>query len=109
MSAEVALERAERGAALLDEQRPGWEHRIDLAELDLASLCQCVLGQLFRHDAEDPWAYSLGTKTLGLFAPYLASHFGFTDGKDVTVAELDEAWIAIIKRRHDLGVFSDTV
>lgn len=39
-------ERVARGAALLDEQEPGWAARIDVSRLDLESDCQCVLGQL---------------------------------------------------------------
>ena len=37
--------RVSRGAALLDEKLPGWVERIDLAKLDLASPCRCILGQ----------------------------------------------------------------
>lgn len=41
-----ARERVARGAALLDEKRPGWAERIDLPTLSMASDCMCVLGQL---------------------------------------------------------------
>ncbi len=36
-----------RGMALLDEQAPGWERRINLSRLDLGSMATCVVGQLF--------------------------------------------------------------
>lgn len=39
-------DRIARGAALLDEQRPGWRDEIDVETLDLASECDCILGQL---------------------------------------------------------------
>lgn len=39
-------ERIEKGAALLDEKRPGWWQEIDLLTLDIASRCGCVVGQL---------------------------------------------------------------
>jgi hypothetical protein len=39
-------ERVERGAALLDTKRPGWWQEIDLATLDIASRCGCIIGQL---------------------------------------------------------------
>ena len=47
-----ALERARRGAALLDEKRPGWREDVDLRSLDQASCSRCVLGQVFGRYAE---------------------------------------------------------
>jgi hypothetical protein len=40
----------ERGALFLDEVRPGWATRIDPDTLDLASSCDCVLGQLYQSE-----------------------------------------------------------
>lgn len=39
-------ERVAAGAAWLDQNRPGWDDRIDLTRLILSSPCQCILGQL---------------------------------------------------------------
>ena len=39
-------ERVERGAALLDERRPGWWRDIDMGTLDIRSPCRCILGQM---------------------------------------------------------------
>jgi len=39
--------RVKRGAELLDAKRPGWAAKINLGTLDLASHCNCILGQLF--------------------------------------------------------------
>lgn len=36
-----------RGAAWLDEVRPGWDKEIDLTKLELDSCADCVVGQLF--------------------------------------------------------------
>lgn len=41
-----ARERVERGAALLDRERPGWAQRIDCGALNIAYGCDCILGQL---------------------------------------------------------------
>ena len=41
------------GANLLDEKLPEWEGRQDLEKLDLASPCNCVLGQ--SEDERDYW------------------------------------------------------
>jgi hypothetical protein len=41
-----------RGVAKLDELRPGWHNKVDLAKLDLSNCSLCVLGQVFGEDAE---------------------------------------------------------
>lgn len=38
--------RVAKGAALLDEKRPGWERLIDLETLDITSGADCVTAQL---------------------------------------------------------------
>lgn len=38
--------RVAKGAALLDEKRPGWEHEIDLDILNISSGYTCVTAQL---------------------------------------------------------------
>jgi hypothetical protein len=43
----------ERGAAFLDERRPGWRRRIDLDRLALRECTRCVLGQLSGGENED--------------------------------------------------------
>lgn len=40
-------ERVERGAALLDERVPGWVDRINVDRLNVSSLFDCPLGQVF--------------------------------------------------------------
>lgn len=40
-------ERVARGAAWLDQVRPGWRDAIVLDTLDLISPCDCVLGQVY--------------------------------------------------------------
>lgn len=67
-------EGVERGAALLDEKRPGWRARVDLASLDLGSCSRCVLGQLLG-DYED-------RVEIGLDDEGLAAHHGFVLGID---------------------------
>lgn len=37
----------QRGAEWLDERQPGWDRKVNLAELDLNSCTFCVIGQLF--------------------------------------------------------------
>lgn len=60
-------DRVEAGVRLLDERIPGWEDRIDLDRLELASACRCVLGQLHLDQVSDPnLAYVQGKWSLYL-------------------------------------------
>lgn len=59
MTAEEARERVNRGAALLDQRRPGWAGELDLNTLHMASCDSCVLGQLFD-------GYFIGTRRLAI-------------------------------------------
>lgn len=43
----TVAERVAAGVAWLDAKAPGWIDRVDLDELQMASTCSCVLGQLF--------------------------------------------------------------
>lgn len=70
-------ERVERGAALLDDKRPGWWQQIDLDTLDVRAKCDCVLGQVaaapgdFRYDR-----YVHGLDIVRLDG-WQAPHYGF--------------------------------
>jgi hypothetical protein len=58
-------ERVEKGAALLDEEKPGWRESIDLGRLDMMSPWRCVLGQVFETwDMEAHSGYTLGLAAL---------------------------------------------
>lgn len=39
-------ENVERGAALLDQQYPGWFNELDVASLDMSDCDACVVGQV---------------------------------------------------------------
>lgn len=43
--------RVEKGAGLLDQERPGWIDRLDLDHLNLSNPFYCVLGQEFSADS----------------------------------------------------------
>lgn len=53
--------RVAKGAALLDEKKPGWERQIDLDTLDIQNATSCVTAQL----SSERW-YSAGMEELGL-------------------------------------------
>lgn len=65
MSTDVELtieQRVAAGAAYLDEHKPGWIDEIELAALDLANTCLCVLGQVYGNywTSEPVLAYAAG-------------------------------------------------
>lgn len=48
---DLAASYAHKGAAFLDEIRPGWDDTVNLTNLKLASSMSCVLGQVYDADA----------------------------------------------------------
>lgn len=94
----TAAERVARGAALLDEQRPGWAAEIDLTVLDLSHACRCILGQLYAPAFATWRGYGLGLGAMEIKTQDQAIALGF-DTEDEEHAELDELWIAEIRRR----------
>ncbi len=44
----AATRAVKRGARLLDNVLPGWEKRVEIDRLSIASTCNCVLGQVYR-------------------------------------------------------------
>ena len=102
--------RVAKGAAALDKVMPGWESKIDLSILDLGDGCRCVLGQLFGEKATleyqhaNGWWYALKHFGIG----YSPEGFNVATEKArlVEFAALDEAWISLIKERHDSGALS---
>ena len=91
----------ERGAGLLDEERPGWRERVDLDSLDLGSCSRCVLGQLLGDYAE--------RVEIGLDDEDLAARHGFvlSISADGGYAPLTEEWREYIaETRSAVGVMS---
>lgn len=93
-------ERVERGAAFLDEKRPGWWREIDLSLLDIRSACNCVIGQL--HNGR----YVDGVAALGIEreAPDYGMELWRTDFAPVDahwiLMDLTDAWSELIQQRR---------
>ena len=85
----------ERGAELLDREVPGWEGKIDLETLDLASPDRCVLGQAFRVNQHP--AYHRGVDILRVSQ---SSRYGFTPWGRQGWSNLTEAWRKLIESRR---------
>lgn len=47
MTVTEARERVAKGAALMDQVRPGWAQEINPATLQMRSLCNCIIGQCY--------------------------------------------------------------
>lgn len=110
MSEELSV-RVERGAAWLDETRPGWWREVDLATLDLGSSCRCVLGQVFEKDAalRSYNGFDYVVYKVGPHREYWPEDHGFDfdlyrygEGADAYAA-LDELWISAVKARFEAG------
>jgi len=84
-------ERVERGAALLDEKRPGWWRLIDLGRLDIDSDRNCVIRQL--------GSYVGTVRGLGLYYSAADVAHGFQGDDDDETAALTVAWRDLIGQR----------
>lgn len=90
-----------KGAALLDERNPGWRERINLGTLEIGSVYDCVLGQLYGEmDGYD--GYDVGKRLLFGREPYddsyssyikvVAEHGFTTTTCDYRNGALNAAW-----------------
>jgi hypothetical protein len=61
-----ARRRARAGASVLDGKDPGWAERIDRGRLNMASLHNCIIGQLSGADEGGDRAYDAYVERLGL-------------------------------------------
>lgn len=105
-------ERVAKGAALLDERRPGWALVIDLPTLDISDCDYCVLGQLMGDYADGldtlsltgDTSYAFGFSLTGLefaeIAKELAKELDVSNyDRDAVYAGLREAWVEAISAR----------
>ena len=84
----------ERGAELLDREKPGWERKIDVETLDLSSCSECILGQAFRVNQHP--AYRRALDILGVES----SRYGFTPWGRQAWSNLTAAWRELIESRR---------
>lgn len=72
-----------KGIHLLDNSKPGWRDSIEIETLDLASMSECVLGQVFGD-------YETGVRSLGVSLDMIDSYLEVQSsyGFDLTYEEL---------------------
>jgi hypothetical protein len=92
-------ERVERGAALLDERRPGWWEKVSLQRLDLASECDCPLGQIWGGYIKGVAALFGGVRPLDTIMQGVPMRYGFDD-PTFDYEEITDLWLAAIERRR---------
>jgi hypothetical protein len=96
MRKQTILNRAARGAKLLDQMRPGWARRTKIKKLKMDQGwidnkgCGCVLAQEF-------CTFGTGLAALDV---YEVGKFGFVADSDPEYAVLDEAWKDEIRKRR---------
>lgn len=102
VTANKVAERVARGAAWLDEQKPGWPQLIT-EELEMSGCRSCVLGQVFAVEGGKESGYwwaldSVGwTEETGASAIWdWASYHGF-EGPEYVL--LEEEWLRVIGER----------
>lgn len=90
-----------RGAEFLDDAYgPEWDKEINLRYLDLGDTCQCVVGQLTRHEPglKKHERYWHGLEVLDITSP---SRLGFVTAGRQTFARLTESWTRLIAARRE--------
>jgi hypothetical protein len=103
---EMAAHRVRAGAFALDRIKPGWARLINLAELDIFDLNQCVIGQIWGNYADyaDDVARLIDPKIVGDAAweaemrPTLTLH-GFIVAPPVTGDMLLVQWRQEVRER----------
>lgn len=96
MTSEEARARVAKGAAWLDENKPGWAQILEHQRIQMANCHRCVLGRLYGQ-------YSTGRKQLGLARD--SQDYGFyVDTWDEGEAKahyamLHDCWIKAIAER----------
>jgi hypothetical protein len=90
-------ERVADGVEWLDAQEPGWAERINLAELDLASPCRCVLGQIYGGFDEAP-VDDISPQLFGFNANLFGTEFANLD-EEFTALEVE--WRRVITSRRE--------
>lgn len=98
-----AAERVDRGLLLLDlvSDVADWPARVDLTRLDIDSLCDCVVGQVYAHrvpEGDQAWtAFTIGTTNLGISGESMA--YGFDASGPADAAAVEAEWRRVILER----------
>lgn len=104
-------ERVANGVKLLDEKRPGWYKKIDLAKLNINDCVHCIVGQLIGNY----WPENLGL--MYYYAEYSHGVERLTEdiGRELAYGELEadarlltEEWKRVIELKRSSAVTADS-
>lgn len=102
MSELTVAERVANGVAWLDENRPGWLGDIRIERIDIASGCNCILGQTFGRYEDSPesarWAE--GYSFIAVDRGFMGSALTVERVEDDERALADE-WKRVIAARRE--------
>jgi hypothetical protein len=105
-------ERVADGAAWLDYQAPGWEHKVDLDALQMSSCSRCILGQVFDQGTgiagfnfAEQYFNDDGEMAAFGFDLDDYDHETWSDGENPW-EPLADAWTDLLKQRFDSGFLS---
>lgn len=85
-------DRVARGVEILDREEPGWVNHLNTDTLDISSLENCVLGQLYG-------SYGEGREALGI-PLFCEDVYGFDGYSSGDVRSLTHEWLRVIESRR---------
>ena len=92
---------AQRGAALLDNIKPGWAQHINIASLDMNHPNDCVLGQLYG-EYTGPLCVKIFGDVGGKQLLSLVFEHGFLCPSNKNLRQLRNEWITLIEERRNV-------
>ena len=84
-----------KGARFMDKYRPGWARRVKITKLDMASSCNCILGQEFGGFGAALWGTNRIPELMGQ-----TDELGFSAEKIDDYSLLTDAWKDEIRARR---------
>ena len=98
--------RVVRGAALLDEMKPGWYNKINVGALVMSDCAMCIVGQVMEvgqrnpmHEWDDAIYALTGISNAGFPGEAEAHQWGFEVDGDESYTALRELWVQQIALR----------
>lgn len=103
---ETCVERVNRGAQLLDEEKPGWQNEVIPDKLDMRSSSFCIIGQVYGdYDEYVGVPFGLGEDMNDEAADDAIEHGfltrRFDEDKDIPWALLDLVWVTLLQERAE--------
>ena len=100
---ELIVERVNRGALVLDEEKPGWREKVVPDKLNMNNGSFCIIGQVYG-EYDEYIGVPFGMDDTPQDATYEAVDHGFMVGEDgAPWALLDLVWVTMLQERAERG------